>query len=124
MTRKVLWLIALVVLLFPSIAAADVPKVGDKVWAMWTPEEPWYQGKAAKACAIGLHVVFDDGDKADRPVTLIAVDRAPKKKQVKTGTRVLALWTDERLYPGTVTKIGKDTFDIQFDDGSNRAVGL
>jgi hypothetical protein len=55
MTRKVLWLIALVVLLFPSIAAADVPKVGDKVWAMWTPEEPWYQGKAAKACAIGMH---------------------------------------------------------------------
>lgn len=59
--------------LVPSRAAADAPKVGDKVWAQWKPND-WYPGKVAKACPTGLHVVFDDGDEADLAVSLIAVD--------------------------------------------------
>ena len=62
--------------------------VGDKVRAQWRPNA-WYPGKASKGCAIGLHVVFDDGDEADLPVALIVVDTAPQKNTVKVGSRVL-----------------------------------
>ena len=69
---------------------ADVPKVGDTVWAQWVPDG-WYHGKIDKKSDVGLHVAFDDGDQADRAIALIAVDSAPKKKDVDVGTHLLAL---------------------------------
>jgi hypothetical protein len=104
-------------------APAKTAKAGDKVWAQWKPNA-WYPGKAAKAVPTGLHVVFDDGDEADLPVELIAVDRAPKPAGVKVGTHVLGLWTDNRFYPGVVSKIDGDTYSIQFEDGDTRDVAV
>ena len=90
--------------------------------AQWAPDG-WYHGKADKTCAVGLHIAFDDGDQADRPFALVAVDHAPRRDEVKAGTHLLAMWTDGRVYPGTVTQISEDKYDIQFDDGDTRTVG-
>jgi hypothetical protein len=106
----------------PSLATGQ-PKVGDVVWAQWKPNG-WYRGKADKKCPTGLHIVFDDGDKADLPLSLMALDQAPKEAQVKVGSRVLGMWTDNRFYPGTVVKIGGGNYDVKFDDGESRSVGL
>jgi hypothetical protein len=123
--RKVLFVVALGALVFSCRpAAGQAPKAGDTVWAQWRPNA-WYHGKAAKAADVGLHIDFDDGDKADVPVSLVALDRAPKKRDVQVGTRTLALWTDGRYYPGTVTEItAKGEYQIQFDDGATLAVAL
>ena len=123
MIRRSLLLTTFVVAFLCAPVLGAPPKVGDKVWAQWRPNA-WYPGKASKVCAIGLHVVFDDGDEADLPVALIVVDTAPQKNTVKVGSRVLGFWTDRRFYPGTVTKIANGQFDIQFDDGDRRTVGL
>jgi hypothetical protein len=110
--------------LIPAKAAAGLtPKAGDKVWAQWRPND-WYPGKVTKATEVGLHVQFDDGDEADLPPSLVAPDKAPQKNEAKAGTRVLALWTDDKFYPGTVTKVADDKFDIKFDDGDERTVGV
>ncbi len=102
-------------------SAAPAAKVGDTVWAQWKANA-WYHGKVAKKCDVGFHVVFDDGDKADVAPSLIIVDRAPAADKVKVGVRVLALWTDGRMYPGTVIAIEEGKYRIKFDDGDGRAV--
>src|SRR5688572_5872968 len=79
--------------------AADAPKVGDNVFAQWRPSA-MYAGKADKAVGVGFRITFGDGDKGDIPLALIAVDRAPKKADVKVGTRTFALWVDGVYYPG------------------------
>jgi hypothetical protein len=125
MTRRLWPLLALGLFLLARVApAGEVPKVGDAVWAQWLPND-WYHGQADKKCSIGLHVAFDDGDQADRPLGLIVVDRAPKKEDVKVGTHLLARWTGGKVYPGTVQRVtpaGK--YAIQFDDGDSATVGL
>jgi hypothetical protein len=124
MAKKLVLLIPLCLLLgTPAAPAAPVPKAGDMVWAQWRPND-WYHGKATKACPIGLHVVFDDSDEADVPVSLMALDQAPKKTEVKVGSRVLAQRNDGRLYPGTVTKAADGKYDVQHDDSETATVGL
>lgn len=91
-------------------------KVDDVVWAQWRPNA-WFHGKVSKKAAVGLHVVFDDGDEADLSPAVIAIDKAPAKQAVKTGSRVLAKWTSGTFYPGTVTGSGDGKYKIKFDDG-------
>jgi hypothetical protein len=125
MAPKVLLLVSLTVFILPpGTLAAPVPKVGDKVWAQWNPNQEWYRGKATKTCAIGLHIVFSNDEKADLPLALMALDSAPKKDEVAVGTRVLAFFTDDKFYPGTVMKMGEDNYDIQYDNGDTHTVTL
>ena len=104
--------------ILPSASVAS--KVGDVVWAQWTPNS-YYHGKIDKACDAGLHVAFDDGDQDCIPAGLIAVDRAPRDADVKAGTRVLAMWNG-KLYPATVSEATGGTFKVQFDDGATSSV--
>lgn len=99
-------------------------KVGDVVWAQWRPND-WYKGKVGKKIDTGLHIEFDDGDIADLPVTAVVLDKAPAKDAVKAGKRVLAIFTDGKFYPATVTGDGADgKFKVHFDDGADAEAGL
>src|SRR5262249_53077754 len=80
--------------------------------------------KVDKSSAVGLRVTFDDGAEADLPAGLIAVDRAPRKADVPVGARVIALWTDDRWYPGSVGQVAGGKYSIRFDDGDERDVEL
>ncbi len=106
-----------------SVVAQPIPVVGNRVWAQWTPNA-WFPGTVGRTVDVGLHIEFDDGDKADRPISLVTVDRVPQADQVKVGTRVLARWTDARLYPATVTSKVGEGFAVRYDDRATRTVGL
>ena len=103
-----------------------VPGPGDTVWAQWKPNA-FYHGKVAKTCDYGLFIQFDDGDKGCIPTAHVAVDVAPPADLLTAGARVLAKWSDGRLYPATVTgnRGGAGAVSVQFDDraqgGSNIA---
>jgi hypothetical protein len=106
---------ALATAAWAGLADARPAQVGDVVWAQWTPNA-WYHGRTDGVCAGGLHIQFDDGDKACRNRALIAVDAAPGA--VGKGDRVLAPWKNGKLYPGTVGDlVGPARFRIHFDDG-------
>jgi hypothetical protein len=111
-------------LLAVNLVADRTAKVGDVVWAQWRPNS-WHHGMADKKTPLGLHVTFDDGDKSDLPLCHIIVDRAPKKEDVKVGSRVLAKFIGGRFFPGTVTEVTADgQYAILFDDTDKLTVGL
>ena len=101
---------------FSSLVMAAQPKVGDMVYAQWKPNA-WYHGKVDKTCDYGLHVQFDDGDKGCFHASLIAVDQPVAVADVKPGLRVMAKWSDNKLYPATVVATPKgETVEVFFDD--------
>ncbi len=102
-----------------SVVAQPIPEVGDRVWAQWTPNA-WFPGTVGRTMDVGLHIEFEDGDKADLPVSLVVPDRNPNATAVTVGSRVIARWHDNRYYPGTVTSIANQHYDIAFDDGDVR----
>lgn len=96
------FIIAMVLMGFAGMATAGEAKVGDKVWAQWTPNS-WYHGTVDKTCEWGLHVKFDDGDQGCFHLSLIAKEVPMPATAVKVGARVLAKWSNGRLYPATIT---------------------
>jgi Tol biopolymer transport system component len=96
---------------------------GEVVWAEWRPNA-WFHGKIARVDGKDLHIAFDDGDKATVDASRIAPDRVPGKDMVKVGTRVLARFKQIRFYPGKITKIEGDRYDVKFDDGDVDNVAL
>ena len=106
----------LMVLGFATSAHAGGPKVGDTVWAQWKPNA-FYHGKVDKRCDWGLHVQFDDGDRGCFRADLIAVDTPMPAAAIKIGAKVLAKWSDGKLYPATI--VGKPdggSVKVFFDD--------
>ncbi|NLH49655.1 MAG: DUF4537 domain-containing protein [Myxococcales bacterium] len=103
--------------------AAGALKVGDVVYAEWSANG-WYHGKIDKSCQGGWHIAFDDGDQKCCTPAQIAKDVVPPAAQVKVGTKVLAQWSDQKYYPGTVSAIAGGDYSIHFDDGDNGKVKL
>src|SRR5262245_58647187 len=92
-------------LAMPAAAAAqDKLKEGDIVWAEWKTNA-WYHGKIAKVAGNDYHIDFDDGDKNIVDAGRIALDKAPKKDDVKAGTRVLAKFQQKNFFPGKIAAI-------------------
>ncbi|MFH1529931.1 MAG: hypothetical protein ABIK09_04245 [Pseudomonadota bacterium] len=109
-------LVFFIVLGFATAAQAGAPKVGETVWAQWKPNA-FYHGKVDKTCDWGLHVQFDDGDQGCFRADLVAVDAPMPAAAVKPGARVLAKWSDGKLYPATVTgKPDGGNVEVFFDD--------
>lgn len=119
-------------LLLMSVLGLSQPlEVGDLVWAQWEPND-WYPGVLAEATDLGFMVAFDDTTgvayvnsdlpaNADMPPSLLILIREATADEVTIGTRVLAEWEDQWMYPATVASEAKDgLYDIVFDD---RAVG-
>lgn len=113
------WFLAPLVLfvLAAPCSAADTLKEGDVVWAEWETNA-WFHGKIGKKTDKGYQINFDDGDVVDVEVTKIALDKEPKKDDLKAGVRVLAKWSDDRFYPGKIAEVKADgNYAIDFDDG-------
>lgn len=108
--------------LSPRSASAQPAYVGAVVWAQWTPNS-WYHGRVDRTCPGGLHVQFDDGDRACRSFSLIAVDQGARL--VRPNARVLAPWRNGRMYPGRVAaRLPNGLYQIRFDDGAMTSVPL
>jgi hypothetical protein len=119
---KGLVLSALLVLTSAAPAQQRI-KTGDVVWAEWMPNA-WYHGKIAKIAGKEYHIAFDDGDKATVDLSKIALDRAPRKGDVKLNVRVLAKFKKGAFYPGKISGIDGGNYNIQFDDGDVDTVKL
>ena len=109
-------LLVLMMLLVSCPAFAGEPKTGDTVWAQWKPNS-WYHGKVGAKCDYGFYVNFDDGDVGCLPPELMAADKPMDAARVVPGARVLAKWSDGRLYPATVSgKPDGDKVRVFFDN--------
>lgn len=90
-------------------------KVGDQVYAEWTPTV-WYPGKIDKTCEKGFHVAFNDGDEKCASAQELIADVTPKASDVKVGTRVIAQWANGPFYTASVTAISGDQYSIVYSD--------
>jgi len=86
--------------------------VGESVLAYWRTTGLFHMGTIVDHNSYGYHVVFEDGDQANS-----IADAEIKSANLSVGTKVLAMWTDKSLYPGTIAKICGRAFYIHFDDG-------
>ena len=78
--------------------SATVPKVRDKVFGQWTPNN-WFHGKVASTTDVGYRVEFDDGDSLELPLELTAIDVVPVPQQITVGSRVLGHWEPGKFFP-------------------------
>lgn len=107
-----------------GISASSEISTGDIVFAEWQTNG-WYHGTVEDICGEDSFMIFyDDGDTKCCPAGIIVKDVIPPKTSVLPGKRVLAQWSDGRYYPGTVSVISGDTFNINFDDGDKGKVTL
>jgi hypothetical protein len=73
----------------------------------------------------GFHVHFDGGDRVVVRGDKIALDRAPERRDVRRGMRVLARYRGGRFFPGRVEQVFPDgSFRIQFEGGDMGQAGL
>lgn len=93
------------------------------VFAEWVVNG-WYHGSQGEACGNGFMIYFDDGDKKCCAATVIVKDIIPYPSSVTAGKKVLAEWTNGKYYPGTVSSISGDSYNINFDDGDKGTVRI
>jgi hypothetical protein len=109
MLRTVPFLVWAMLVVAPS--AARAVEVGDTVLAYWAPAKAYFIGTAVEKAEGGYLIVFEDGDSGVVPAGKI------RKYDIKVGTKVMALWTDGKRYPGKVAKVVGRAFYIHYDDG-------
>ena len=100
---------------FCFISSANEYKTGESVLAYWEATKLYYVGTIATVDNTikggGCLVIFEDGDQAIIPSSLI------KPIDVREGKQVLAMWKDKKFYPGVINKIVGRALFIYFDDG-------
>ena len=107
--------------------------VGDKVEACYRGKSKWYPGVVSKVRAEGFDIDYDDGEKEYnvkdeliRPAPESAKPnpentRSPRKsvlRKFRIGQRIEGNYRGEgRWYPGEISKVRTEGFDIDYDDG-------
>jgi hypothetical protein len=104
-----------------TLSADTSLKVGDTVFAEWA-HNSWYHGKISKTCEKGWYINFDDGDVKCCSGSEVVMDVVSEATQLTQGKRVLAQWTNGKYYPGTISSVAGEDYNIQFDDGDKGAV--
>jgi len=108
---------------FIAIAESEI-KSGDVVFAEWV-SNGWYHGTVGDECGNNsFTILFDDGDTKCCLKEIIVPDIIPRKMSVLPGKKVLAQWSNGRFYPGIVSGINGDVYNINFDDGEKGKVTL
>jgi hypothetical protein len=88
--------------------------VGDSVLAYWHSTGLFHMGTIVDSNSSGYVVVLELGDLVDS-----LADSDLRTTHIEVGKKVLAMWTDGRLHPGTLAKVCGRAFYIHFNDGSN-----
>jgi len=104
--------------------------VGDKVEALYRGKTRWYPGVISKVRAEGFDVDYDDGEKEYnvkeeliRPLGATTQEEPPQQEAVVlakfvVGDKVEALYRGKtRWYPGVISKVRAEGFDVDYDDG-------
>ena len=119
---RVVTSVALFMLLATAFAVAeDELEPGTVVFGEWF-ENQWYNGTIQEACTGGYRVLAETGEEKCIPISKIILDVVPDAEEVTVGSRVLAQWGGGLFYPGEVSAIRGESYDIQYDDGDRSTV--
>lgn len=121
-----------IILLFFSYLAVLTPlactrieplKVGDAVWAQWTPQL-WYRGRIEAACERGFKIRFDAQDEKCSPPTELAKDITPTRTPPDVGMAVLAPGGGDTYRRAKVLAKSGWKYEVEFEDGSRGSFTL
>lgn len=90
-------------------------KVGMKVAAKWK-DNNYYLAEIKAVNNDKYDVAYADGDKGT--VSADDIKEVPAKPTLKTGDKVLAVWTTAKFYSGTVKEVKANGAVIKWDDGT------
>lgn len=116
--KKSLVLILLVVLsaiLYQSCKNEVKFTAGMSVAAKWTDNE-YYLATIASVNGDKYAVDYTDGSKGEVKVTDLKM--LTEKSELKTGDKVLSVWSGSKFYPGTIKEIKNEAAIISWDDGT------
>jgi hypothetical protein len=101
-----------------AAAATAVFKVDEKIMGRWKGGNRWYPGKITKVSGDEIYVNYDDGSKEVLPPMNVAHLSQPNSS-IAVGQAVLAKWTDNNYYSGTVQSFDDSTVTVKWNDGSS-----
>jgi hypothetical protein len=88
--------------------------VGEAVSVLWSTS--WYDAEVVSISDNIYTIKYYDGSEAE--VTSDQIRKILKKEEIKVGDKVLAVWTTDKYYVGTVKEIKADGAIIAWEDGS------
>lgn len=94
---------------------APVFSVGMTVAAKWK-DNNYYLAEIKAVNNDKYDVAYADGDKGT--VSASDMKEVPAKPALKTGDKVLAVWTTAKFYSGTVQEVKESGAVIKWDDGT------
>ena len=112
-----------VCLLLAACARTEGLKVGDAVWAEWTPNL-WYHGALDSICDRGFKVRFDDQDEKCNSPEQILRDFAPAQQEVRVGMTLLAKSADGPCYMGQVEALRGLRYLIRYYNGQEAELSV
>jgi hypothetical protein len=90
--------------------------VGDAVGAVWS-DGNWYLAKVTGVRGERFDLEYADGDKGT--VLKAGIRRTVDRPEgVVAGDRVVGVWKEARMYPGSVQEVTADGVVVKWDDGS------
>ncbi len=114
---------AFLILVTVIAAAEPVLKPGTVVFAEWF-ENQWYNGTVQEPCADGYRILAETGEVKCVPLDGLVLDVVPDAADVDSGVAVLAQWGTGLFYPGSVSAVNGNSYDIQYEDGDRSTVRL
>lgn len=119
-----LWIMAVLMALVAGSAVAETElQPGTVVFGEWF-ENQWYRGTVEEPCDGGYIIRAETGEAKCVQLNKIVLDVVPEAQEVSEGAAVLAEWAPGQFYPGTVSSISGNSYDIQYDDGDQSTVTL
>jgi len=94
--------------------AAGNFQVGEAVCVLWSTS--WYDAEIVSISDNIYNIKYYDGSEDD--VTAEKIRKILDKEEIKVGDIVLAVWTSDKYYVGTVKEIKSDGAIIAWEDGS------
>ncbi|MEK6795117.1 MAG: hypothetical protein AABZ39_10090 [Spirochaetota bacterium] len=114
--------LAIAAFAFGSILSAQSFSVGQEVMAYWEKAKLYYVGTVVEIDSTvkggGYRIVFADNDSGVIPSARV------RTLKLDAGTKVLARWSDGKMYPGTIAKVVGRAYFINFDDGDKGWVSI
>jgi len=100
-----------------AAAATATFKAGEKVMGRWKGGSRWYPGKITKVSGDEVYMHYDDGSDEVLPPLNVAHLNQPNST-IAVGQGVLAKWSDNNYYSGTVKSFDDSTVTVKWNDGS------
>lgn len=123
--RRIIYLFFMYLTICSTSACGRIEplKVGDAVWAQWTPQL-WYRGRIEAPCERGFKIRFDAQDEKCSPPAELAKDITPTRATLDPGMVVLAPGGSDAYRRAKVIAESGWKYEVEFEDGSRGSFSL